>query len=535
MIHNSAPHFLVERLLRSYHFLQKSRTGVWYFRIRVPRLFRSLLGRSEIRRSLMTRDVREARPEARLLSVYAARLFSTLRRVSSEQRQLKSGLENMTRELMHLNIVIPTPNGPLEVRADPRIEGDIEGAQAALKQLFPNGIPLPEPGATRANRYDQSKRLSDVLERLKKHRVNRDISDSTLSEYVSVINEFIQRTGDLHIGEIRGSHISNFTHFLLNERKPVVTPRTVDKKLNALNALFAQAAADGDWDKKQDYPTVGHFRFKKKRRAHGATVENGYRPFSDDELRKLFDPMHFLKNAKEPADYWFPILGLLTGARINEIAQLLVSDVKRHKGVWIIHITDDGHQMKRVKTDSGRRMIPLHPKLIDLGFLDYVESVGEFGSSSIPASGFLFPYLTYSEKNGFGGAQSKRFGRYLSRIKLEDPQLVFHSLRKNFNQDLLNRQVHEEHRSRLMGHAYDSVNSEVYGTDLPLDQVLKDFIAPNVAVAIDVDALKMDTKKFTDQLLMLLTDQIKKQERKGRLAARGASYVSKKRMRIPTT
>ncbi len=67
-----------------------------------------------------------------------------------------------------------------------------------------------------------------------------------------------------------------------------------------------------------------------------------------------------------------------TGCRLEEIAQLQRGDIKRQFGIDIIHITtkmvepDPHGKNKQLKTDSAHRMVPIHPVLIEAGFLDYV-------------------------------------------------------------------------------------------------------------------------------------------------------------------
>jgi integrase len=96
------------------------------------------------------------------------------------------------------------------------------------------------------------------------------------------------------------------------------------------------------------------------------------------------------------ASYWIPLLLLWTGARPEEVAQLLVSDVAQdpEDGRWVIRITDEGQHphkgrrtLKTAKTNSGRRIFSIPPALIDLGFLSYVEWLRAAGE---PA---LFPAL----------------------------------------------------------------------------------------------------------------------------------------------
>ena len=185
--------------MRSYHFLQQSRHGVWYFRIRVPRVLRLFFGRSELRRSLMTCELKQARLEAHLLSVYAGRLFSTLRRALSDGRPLTPGLGIMAREFMPFGITIPTPDGPLKIEADPRIPGDVEAAQETIRQIFPQGMVMASSlGSGTAAALPPSRLMSKVAESFTQMAMaDGERTKATVSEYASVIREFIAKTGDL--------------------------------------------------------------------------------------------------------------------------------------------------------------------------------------------------------------------------------------------------------------------------------------------------------------------------------------------------
>lgn len=71
--------------------------------------------------------------------------------------------------------------------------------------------------------------------------------------------------------------------------------------------------------------------------------------------------------------YWLPLLGLYTGARLNELCQLYVDDVKELEGVWYLNLTDERND-QRLKNSSSARTVPIHSKLIDLGFIEFVQS-----------------------------------------------------------------------------------------------------------------------------------------------------------------
>lgn len=73
------------------------------------------------------------------------------------------------------------------------------------------------------------------------------------------------------------------------------------------------------------------------------------------------------------AKRWLPWLCALTGARVAEMGQLRVQDVITEKGITYIRITPEAGNVK-----SGQyRDVPVHPQLVELGFLDFVKASGD--------------------------------------------------------------------------------------------------------------------------------------------------------------
>lgn len=62
--------------------------------------------------------------------------------------------------------------------------------------------------------------------------------------------------------------------------------------------------------------------------------------------------------------YWLILIPRYTGARMNEICQLKPDDITKE----VIHIRG-----AVLKTSNAKRSIPTHPKLIELGILDWVK------------------------------------------------------------------------------------------------------------------------------------------------------------------
>jgi integrase len=89
-------------------------------------------------------------------------------------------------------------------------------------------------------------------------------------------------------------------------------------------------------------------------------TENKRRPWQDAELKAFFGlppftayalPKRTTKNGG-PAAYWMPLLGLYTGARVGELAQLRLVDVQESEGVPCISINTEA-EGARVKTEGA--------------------------------------------------------------------------------------------------------------------------------------------------------------------------------------
>jgi len=115
--------------------------------------------------------------------------------------------------------------------------------------------------------------------------------------------------------------------------------------------------------------------------------------------------------------YWLPLIALYTGARPEEVAQLLVADIFQHRsdGRWVIRFTDEGvhpikgpQTLKTERTETGARTFPVPRALLDLGLPDYLAHLQGSGELA------LFPLLRRKNRrpgiyDSFGGW----FGEYV--------------------------------------------------------------------------------------------------------------------------
>jgi integrase len=81
--------------------------------------------------------------------------------------------------------------------------------------------------------------------------------------------------------------------------------------------------------------------------------------------------------------YWLFLLALTTGARLEEVGQAAIADVKTRDGIRYIDIDDyvenDSEESKSLKTPNSRRLLPIHDRLMELGFERYLAALNEMG------------------------------------------------------------------------------------------------------------------------------------------------------------
>jgi integrase len=172
--------------------------------------------------------------------------------------------------------------------------------------------------------------------------------------------------------------------------------------------------------------------------------------FEDDELHRLFESKQYIRGThKKASHYWVPLLALFTGARQSELCQLYKSDIYKEKKTGILVFDINSEKDKKLKKPFHARIVPIHKQLIELGFLDYVDSVkGER----------VFPDIT-KQRDGYGQQMSKWFCRtYLNsnncdiRKESENADAVFHSFRHTVETQLdHDHEIPAHHIAHLVG------------------------------------------------------------------------------------
>lgn len=179
------------------------------------------------------------------------------------------------------------------------------------------------------------------------------------------------------------------------------------------------------------------------------------REFEPAELTELFGSRVYTQGYRPRGQvgesaFWAPLIGLTMGLRVEEIAQLGVRDVACRSGIWVLRVCEFD-ETQGTKTEESKRDVPIHDELLRCGLLAYAAEVKLAGHRQ------LFPTLKCDNKNQlYSNSLTKWFSRYIDDIGLDDPNICFHSLRKNFSQAVTDALPEgcEEVRNALMGHWY---------------------------------------------------------------------------------
>ncbi|MDD1965775.1 site-specific integrase [Pseudomonas putida] len=235
-----------------------------------------------------------------------------------------------------------------------------------------------------------------------------------------------------------------------------ITAVTVNNRLRKLTSFMNWCKANGYTS---DNPLAGM-------KVMTGSAKDARLSFDRHDLVTLLNHDALRKEArKHPWRYWLPLLGRVTGARLEELCQLRVDDLIEHQGIQCIRI-DDSREGQNLKNASSRRVLPLHPSLIELGLLQFAESARRAGADH------LFPELE-AVRGKLGHAPSKWFGRYKVKLGITDPRKTFHSFRHTFIDDLRDAGVQDSLIKRMVGHEDSSVTFGIYGSRTPLKAMVE--------------------------------------------------------------
>jgi len=309
-----------------------------------------------------------------------------------------------------------------------------------------------------------------------------------------IVEEFIEIIGDIDFSTITKNEVSHYIDVqtklppnrkkspkyrdltikevmkLELSQKEIQTPQNINKRITKLSVF-------GNWGVRQGLLITNPFsgmKFSVKKQPHTR------QPFTADELRKIFKPETYLKwtihfshpyrknrVSNQLPYYWIFLLGIFSGMRTNEMCQLRLIDIKKQNNIWFIFIEDS--EETKVKTENAIRKVPLHPQLIDLGFVDYVTTQKK------SKRGRLFWELS-EDRDGFASHVSRHYNqRFLPAVGVwKKYTKVLYCTRHTFINKLYSEKVDENVIKTLVGHEKEFTMKHYGGDPFTPERLLEE-------------------------------------------------------------
>ena len=311
------------------------------------------------------------------------------------------------------------------------------------------------------------------------------IGEKMLSEYRVLTDEFIEIIGNIPVSSLSKDTIRTYikiqTQLPINRRKnPKYRDLSIDEIMKLkdvkpqsrvnVNKFLTRLTTFMRFGVSQGYIKENYIDGMKI--PISKTEERKKRePFSPEDLVKILHPKTYLgwtidfgettKSNKpnvvkyQNPFYWSFCIGILSGMRTNEISQLLIGDIIKKENVWMFSI--DETEGKSVKTTSSIRKVPVHPTLINLGFIDYVKIIKSKGVDRV------FPELT-KQRDGYSTKISQHYNeKFLPSIGVWKRQVkVLYSTRHTFINRCYKKGVDRDIIKSIVGHEPD-FTMDVYG------------------------------------------------------------------------
>lgn len=241
-----------------------------------------------------------------------------------------------------------------------------------------------------------------------------------------------------------------------------ISARRASTHISNLTGFFGWAADNG-YVKENVFAGM---RIKAAKTSRGDDRE----AFTGDQLRSIF--RHLTDNpdglVRSETHKWGTLIGMFSGMRLNEVAQLDLADIKQDGEVWYFDVTTGGNESKSLKTIASERRVPVHRRLIDCGLLEYVALQRSRGTER------LFPDLPHSAANGYGRNLGRWFNEsLLPRLEIKKQQLVYHSFRHTMATRLAQADAPEKHVPAIVGHSQTGMTYNTYFKDGFLPAQLK--------------------------------------------------------------
>ncbi|WEX77960.1 integrase [Sinorhizobium numidicum] len=389
------------------------KTGVYYFRMRVPADLVGAIGKREIKISLGTKEPAAAkelfsakeqqvtkhwrllrtRPEP-LSQKQIVALSGKVYRKIIEKFDDEPGSPQLWRNIISLAERVAA-DGNWEQWYGPSVDElllsedtvtDHESRERLIQQVHQTlllaaaqqvkkaeGNYSPDPNANRfpplKPRGTKAKAvtLTDLFKLWERDHLADNGAQGTPADFLQKIKDFKKHLGHENAETVTGLNVSEYCDMLRHERG--LSAKTVNGKyLAAIRIIFrvglakSRIKADPTANIKVSVPKA---------------IKERPKSFTDAEAKVILacalgDPSSLgqMSELNKLACRWVPWICAYTGARAGEITQLRREDFSEEYGIPFLKITPEAGSVKT----GLYRMVPIHPHLVELGLIEFVQS-----------------------------------------------------------------------------------------------------------------------------------------------------------------
>lgn len=364
-----------------------------------------------------------------------------------------------------------------------------------------------------------------IKEYLTKQAVNfdpktRKEKETTLNRFLSYIGNVAlhkipvdkaKRYGELYYAlptylesaRYRGKSLEELAALDLDDRNRIA-PRTAYKNLSDIRAALNWGIKEG-YRVYRELPSIIAGPKPKEK----IPEEEKRNAFTANDIKAMLDHRGYTADSFEYSfQFWLPLLGLYTGARMGELCRINpMTDIKQSESglCWFIDLMD--YDDDEIKNKQSRRRIPLHKDIIGAGFLKFIERRQSEGAV------LIFPELVNEREDGAINAKASRWfnDRFRQECGIQsvprkivrtDVKKDFHSFRHTFAAYAITHGVDSKMLEYCQGHQSSQTSSQslyvnFWGNKEAPDLVYKEVIEKmNYSKDFGIDIVRFRGSKF---------------------------------------
>jgi integrase len=294
--------------------------------------------------------------------------------------------------------------------------------------------------------------LLDALIKFIASKQKQSVSVLTVKQLNQRIGHFIERTHLNDVFDIASAEAMEYKDCLLEEGR---SHKSNKDYLAAVSQFFK-------WCKLMRYTNANPFdEVKLSKPSNQAGHDLARQRWQPEQLKHVLQSQDFID--KHPDFKWITLLMLYHGLRPSEACQLHSNDITTIDGINVIHVTNEG-MSQQLKTAQSKRTVPLHQKLIELGFVDFVQTMTDRTSKNSQLTSNPLSHYQPSSDGVWSHKFCREFGKLLDQLHfVAGKRPTAYSFRHTFIDELKQLQIEESMVAQLVGHVYHNITYGRYG------------------------------------------------------------------------